>query len=63
MQNEEINISQCSFYVSGVIKVRRVRWAGHTARMREINAYRVFLGNLEGKKYLGSPSCRWKGNN
>jgi len=26
------------------------------------NAYRIFVGNVEGKKLLGSPNCRWEDN-
>jgi hypothetical protein len=37
-----------------VIKSRRMRWAGHVARMRETrNAYRILVGKPEGKKPLG----------
>jgi len=37
-----------------VIKSRRMRWAGHVARMgEERGVYRVFLGKPEGKRALG----------
>jgi len=26
------------------------------------NAYRIFVRNVEGKKLLGSPNCRWEDN-
>jgi hypothetical protein len=36
-----------------MIKSRRVRWAGHVARMGEKrNAYRILVGKPEGKKPL-----------
>jgi hypothetical protein len=36
-------------------KYRRMRWAGHVARMGEkTNAYRILVGNPEGKKPLGT---------
>jgi hypothetical protein len=36
------------------IKSRRMRWAGHVARMGEgRNVYRVFVGKAEGKRPLG----------
>jgi hypothetical protein len=39
-----------------VIKSRRMRWAGHAARMREWrNAYRILVGKPEGKRPLGRP--------
>jgi hypothetical protein len=37
-----------------VIKLRRVRWAEHTARMGEVgNAYNILVGKPEGKRTLG----------
>ncbi|KAJ4447908.1 hypothetical protein ANN_09917 [Periplaneta americana] len=45
------------------IKSRRLRWAGHVARMGESrNAYRVLVGRPEGKRPLGRPRCRWEDN-
>jgi hypothetical protein len=38
------------------------RWAGHVARMEELNAYRIFVGKPEGKRPLGGPSRRWVNN-
>ena len=47
----------------GVIKSRRMRWAGHVAHMgEERGAYRVLVGKLEGKIPLGRPRCRWVDN-
>jgi hypothetical protein len=46
-----------------VIKSRRMRWAGHVARMGEgRGAYRVLIGRSEGKRPLGRPRRRWKDN-
>jgi hypothetical protein len=46
-----------------MIKSRRVRWAGHVPRMGEkTNAYRILVGNPEGKKPLGRPRRRWVNN-
>jgi len=46
-----------------VIKSRRMRWAGHMARMGEVRGvYRVLVGKLEGKRTLGRPSRRWVDN-
>jgi hypothetical protein len=37
-----------------IIKLRRMRWAGHVARMGEKwKAYRLFVGKPEGKRPLG----------
>jgi hypothetical protein len=41
-----------------MIKSRRVKWAGHVARMGKMNACRIFVGNPEGKGTLGIPMCR-----
>jgi hypothetical protein len=46
-----------------VIKSRRLRWAGHVARMWEgRGVYRVLMGKPEGKRPLGRPRCRWEDN-
>jgi hypothetical protein len=43
------------------IKSRRMRWAGHVARMRKgRNEYRVFGGKARRKKPLERPRCRWE---
>jgi hypothetical protein len=43
-----------------MIKSRRMRWARHVARMGEKkNAYRILVGNPEGKRPLGRPRRRW----
>ncbi|KAJ4432681.1 hypothetical protein ANN_21304 [Periplaneta americana] len=45
------------------IKSRRLRWAGHVARMGESrNAYRLLAGRPEGKRPLGRPRRRWEDN-
>jgi len=37
-----------------VIKCRRMRWAGHVARMgEEMGVYRVLVGKPEGRRPLG----------
>jgi hypothetical protein len=42
---------------------RRMRWAGHVARMWEKgNEYRILVGKSEGKKPLGRPITRWVDN-
>ncbi|KAJ4434049.1 hypothetical protein ANN_16368 [Periplaneta americana] len=45
------------------MKSRRLRWAGHVARIGESrNAYRVLVGRSEGKRPLGRPRRRWEEN-
>jgi hypothetical protein len=46
-----------------IIKSRRMRWAGHGARMGETrNAYRILVGKQEGKRPLGRQRRRWVDN-
>jgi hypothetical protein len=46
-----------------MIKSRRMRWAGHAARMGETrNAYRIMVEKPEGKRSLGRTRCRWVDN-
>jgi hypothetical protein len=43
------------------IKSRRMRWAGHVARMTEgRNVYRVLMEKPEGKRSLERPRRRWE---
>ena len=45
------------------IKSRRMRWAGHVARMGEDRGVqRVLVGKPEGKRPLGRPRHRWEDN-
>jgi hypothetical protein len=46
-----------------VVKSRRMRWAGHVARMGEDRVvHTVLVEKTEGKRPLGRPSCRWEDN-
>jgi hypothetical protein len=45
-----------------VIKSRRIRWAEHVARIENRNAYRLLVGNPEGKRPLGRPRRRREEN-
>jgi len=46
-----------------VVKSRRVKWAGHVARMGEGRGmYRVLVGKPDGKRPLGRPRHRWEDN-
>ena len=46
LHNEELNYLYCSPIIVRVIKWRRMRWAGHVARMgEEREVYRVLVGN------------------
>jgi hypothetical protein len=44
-----------------VIKARRMRWAGHVARMGEVmGAYNILVGMPERRRQLGRPRRRWE---
>ena len=46
-----------------VVKWRRMRWAGHVARMEEGRVmHRVLVGKPEGKRPLVRPRRRWEDN-
>jgi hypothetical protein len=45
------------------IKMGRIRWAGHVARMRDRrDSYRALDGRSERNRSLGRPRHRWEGN-
>ena len=46
-----------------VIKSRRLRWAGHLARMEESrNVFKILTGKPTGKRPLGTHRRRWEDN-
>jgi hypothetical protein len=60
---EELNDLYCSQNIVRVIKSRRMRWAGHVARIGNIKCVqRVLVGKPEGKRPLGRPGHRWEDN-
>jgi hypothetical protein len=49
--------------IVGMIRSRRMRWAGHVARMGEgRGVYGVFVGRPECKRQLGRRRRRWEDN-
>jgi hypothetical protein len=63
LHNEELRNLYSSPSIIRIIKSRRMRWAGHIARMGEKrNAYRLLVGKPEGKRPLGRPRHRWVDN-
>jgi hypothetical protein len=63
LHNDELHSLYSSPNIVRVIKSRRMRWAGHVARMEKgKGVYRVLVGRLEGKRQLGRPRHRWEDN-
>jgi len=63
LHNEELNDLYSSHNIVRVIKSRRMRWAGHVARMdEERGVYRFLVGKPEGRRPLGRPRRRWVDN-
>jgi hypothetical protein len=61
--NKELHALYSSPSIIWVIKSRRLRWAGHVARMGERRgAYRALVGKPEGRRTLGRPRRRWEDN-
>jgi hypothetical protein len=61
MHNGELRNLYSSSDIIRQIKSRRMRWAGHVARMGEgRNMYRVLVGKHYGKRPLGRPKRRWE---
>jgi hypothetical protein len=53
----------CIVSIIRIIKSRRMRWAGHLARMEgKRNVYMGLVGKREGKRPLGRPRRRWIDN-
>ena len=51
------------FKVCKSVHRRRMRWAGHVARVGEDRGvHRVLVGKPEGKRPLGRPRRRWEDN-
>jgi hypothetical protein len=60
LHNEELNDLYSLPNSVRVVKSRRMRWAGHMARMEEERGvHRVLVGKPEGKRPLGRPRRRY----
>jgi hypothetical protein len=63
LHNDELHRLYSSPNIVKVIKSRRMRWAGHVARMGEgRGVYRVLIGRPEGMRPLGRPRHMWEDN-
>ena len=59
LRNEELSDHFSLPSIVRVVKSRRMRWAGHVARMAEgRGVHRVLVGKHEGKRPLGRPRRR-----
>jgi hypothetical protein len=60
---EELHNLYSSPSIIRIIKWRRMRWAGHVARMGEKrNVYRLLVRKPEEKRPVGRPRRRWRDN-
>jgi hypothetical protein len=63
LHNEELHKLYSSPSIIRIIKLRRMRWAGHVARMgTKMNACRILLRKPERKRSLGRPRRSWVDN-
>jgi hypothetical protein len=59
LHNEELHNLDSSPIIIRKMKSRRMRWAGHAARVEEKrNAYRILVAKPKGNKLLGRPRRR-----
>jgi hypothetical protein len=63
LHNEKLNDMHSLPNIVRVVKLRRMRWAGHVARMGEDRGmHRVLVGKPEGKRPLERPRRRREDN-
>jgi hypothetical protein len=64
LHNEGLYNFYSSPSIIRIMKSRRMRWAGHVARMGvKGNAYRILVGKPESKRALVTPKCRLVNSN
>ena len=63
LHNDETHSLYHSLNIIRVIKFRKLRWAGHVARMEGVrSAFKVVTGKPTGKRPLWRPRHRWEDN-
>ena len=63
LHNEELHSLYRSPKIARAIQSRRLRWAGHVARMEEgRSAFKMLTGKPTGKRLVGRPRRRWEDN-
>jgi hypothetical protein len=61
--NEELNDLYSLLNIVRGVKSRRMKWAGHVARIgKERGVHGVLEGEPEGRRTLGRPRRRWEDN-
>jgi hypothetical protein len=61
LHHEELHGLYSSPSIVRVMKARRMRLAGHVARMGEVRGvYNILVGRPEGRRPLGRPRRRWE---
>jgi hypothetical protein len=61
LHSEELRNLYSSPDIIRQVKSRRMRWAGHVARMgEERKLYKASVGKPEGRRPLGRPRRRWE---
>ena len=61
LHNEELHILYRSLNIVRVIKSRRLRWAGHVAKIYEARSgFKILICVATGKRPLGRPRRRWE---
>jgi hypothetical protein len=59
LHNEELRNLYFSPSIITIIKSRRMRWAGHVARIGEMNVYRLLVGKPEGRRREEDQDVDW----
>jgi hypothetical protein len=63
LYNGELHNLYSSPNIIRMMKSKRMRWAGHVARIgAKRNPYRMLVEKPEGKRPPGRPTCRWADN-
>jgi hypothetical protein len=63
LHNDELHGLYSSPSIVRENKARRMRWAGHVARMGEVRGVcNILVGRPEGRRPLGRPRRRWEDN-
>ena len=63
LHNEELHSRYRSPNIVRAIKSRRLRWAGHVARIEEVrSSFKMLTGKPTGKRHLGRSRRRWEDN-